>query len=139
MRPERRIRKGGSRGARFKQAAQLRLVDAGILLLAGRSLGALYLAGYAVECILKFAITRRRTSVYLPEEFEIHSWDDLLEEAGLAPALKAQPTLQAIFSELADFWKPELRYESKALPPGEAMRLYEQIKEVYVWIQEQSL
>ena len=64
MAHKRRIAPGGTRGTLFQAVAQIRLRDADILLKEQRHEGALYLAGYAIECILKWGVTRRRDVVH---------------------------------------------------------------------------
>jgi HEPN domain-containing protein len=136
---KRTIPPGGTRGTVFKQVAQLRLEDASVLLERRRYPGAIYLAGYALECLLKWAITQRQQFVYLPAEFETHDLDTLLLEAGLGESLRHEGALRSMFAALADSWGPELRYLARAPKPKEAERLYREISKVYGWILEQSL
>ena len=123
----------------FKEAARARLEDAGVLLRERRYAGAIYLVGYAVECLLKWAITRRQQRIYLPTEFEVHGLDTLLLEAGLAEALRRERTVWDIFAALADSWGPELRYLAKAPDPRQAEKLYGDTCRVYGWITEQTI
>src|SRR5437867_1425356 len=113
MAHRRRIAPGGTRGSVFREVARIRRDDAAVLFGARRYRGAIYLAGYAVECLLKWAVTQRCGITYLPEELETHRWDTLLPEAGLATSLRANPALRVVYSELAELWGPELRYLSK--------------------------
>jgi HEPN domain-containing protein len=136
---KRTIQPGGTRGTVFKAAARARLEDAGVLLREKRYAGAIYLAGYAVECLLKWAITRRQQRLHLPAEFEIHSLDRLLLEAGLAEALHRETAVRDTFAALADSWGPELRYLARAPEPREADQLYGDTSRVYVWITEQTI
>jgi len=123
----------------FKEVAHLRLEDAAVLLEQKRYAGAVYLAGYAVECLLKWAVTNARQCVYLPADLEIHDLDRLLVEAGLRSTLMRKHEMHAVFSALATSWGPELRYFAKAPLADRAMRLYQQIVEVYDWIAEQEI
>jgi hypothetical protein len=110
-----------------------------VLLREKRYAGAIYLAGYAVECLLKWTITRRVECVYLPANLEIHDLDLLLIEAGLERALKKEAGLRAVFWALAEGWGPELRYLAKAPAAAEANSLYQGIVRVYGWIAEQTV
>lgn len=139
MAHKRRIAPGGTRGTRFQAVARIRLQDASVLLDHRRFLGALYLAGYAIECVLKWAVTQRHGPAHLSSDFEVHNWDVLVQKAGLDRSLKANGPLSAMYSESAELWRPELRYESKEPDQREAERLYRQIKQVYDWINEQTL
>ena len=136
MPANRRNPPGFTRGTVYREVAQLRLEDARVLLESRRFLGAVYLAGYAVECLLKYGITRRQATLHLPEEFEIHKVDRLMNAAGLSPALQSETLVAAVFSEIADKWGPELRYRTKALSSRDASRLYDQTVQVYNWVNE---
>ena len=104
-----------------------------------RHAGAVYLAGYTVECILKWAITDRNELVYLPEKFETHHWDTLPSAAGLGTALKNNKKMLGVYSELVEQWQPNLRYRAHIRRPKEVRDLYDKMKEVYTWIIEQCL
>ena len=136
---KRNIKPGGTRGTVFREVAHVRLKDAAVLLEQGRFAGAIYLAGYAVECLLKWAITCRRECVYLPAELEIHNLDKLMTEAGLERQLSEQHDLPDLFWRLAEGWGPELRYLAQAPEAGVAMNLYREIERVYYWIVEHAL
>jgi len=123
----------------FRAAARARLEDAGVLLREKRYAGAIYLAGYAVECLLKWAITRRQQRTHLPAELEIHNLDTLLLEAGLAEALHRETTVRSIFAALADSWGPELRYLARAPESREADKLYRETATVYSWVAEKTI
>jgi hypothetical protein len=101
-----------------------------------RFAGAVYLAGYAVECRLKWAVTERQNLTYLPATLEKHDWDLLLDAAHLRPELQREENdlLRAVYSDLADRWGPQLRYQTKVIAPHEAERLYRGIRQVYTWL-----
>jgi hypothetical protein len=138
MPKRRQIRAGGTRGTLFQAAAIFRLRDADALLENKRYSGAVYLAGYAVECILKWAVTSRRKLIYLPEELETHNWDMLLAGAGLNRSLQGDPELAGVFAGLADRWGPELRYSSEFRSAREAETVCQQMAELYNWVREQA-
>src|SRR4051812_32994130 len=104
----RQIAPGGTRGTAFREVARVRRADADVLLANQRYGGAIYLAGYAIECVLKWAVTQRRGVIYLPAELETHDWDTLLPETGLVARLQAQMAMVAVYTELAENWGPEL-------------------------------
>ena len=94
--------------------------------------------GYAVECLLKWAITRRHQCIHLPAEFEIHNLDNLLLEAGLAGALQRERAVPTFLRR----WP--IVGAGSALPgqgtrTGEADKLYRETSRVYDWIIEQTL
>ena len=113
MARKRQTAPGGTRGTVFKEVGRIRREDAAVLFEARRYRGAIYLAGYAIECLLKWAVTERCEITYLPAELETHDWDTLLPEAGLTHSLRSNRPLRVVYSELAELWGPELRYLSK--------------------------
>jgi hypothetical protein len=110
---QRDIPRGGTRGSVFKQVARIRREDPVVLLQEQRYSGAIYLGGYAVECILKWAVTQRQALIYLPQNLETHDWDTLLAATGLQRLLQAEPVMNTLYSDLADIWGPELRYQAR--------------------------
>lgn len=136
---QRTIQPGGTRGTVFREIARIRLQDASVLLGHHRLRGAVYLAGYSIECILKWAVTSHRDLVYLPADLENHDWNCLLVESGLSAALRQDKSAAAIFSELADIWGPELRYLAKEPLTREAAALYERFVILYDWINEHAV
>jgi hypothetical protein len=81
--PAPRKQKGGTRGTVYREIARQRLADAKSLLDHTRFSGAIYLAGYAIECQLKFAVCERKNLTYLPANLEVHDWDRLVAAAGV--------------------------------------------------------
>ncbi len=134
--PSQRIARGATRGTVFRDVAQVRMGDAVSLRENGRHLGAIYLAGYAIECHLKFAYCQRKGEVYLPAHLEVHDWDKLVDAAGLLPDIRRQPTMDAIYSASADTWGPSLRYRTVKYSAGEANRLYNELSELYDFLRE---
>jgi hypothetical protein len=120
----------------YRDIAQIRMGDAGSLRANGRHNGAIYLAGYAIECHLKFAFCQRKGELYLPACLETHDWDRLVDAAGLLPDIKQQSTMDAIYSALVDKWGPSLRYRTGKYSTGEANRLYNEMDELYGFLRE---
>lgn len=139
MARKRQIAPGGTRGTVFREVARIRRDDAAVLFEAGRYRGAIYLAGYAIECVMKWSVTSRRRVTYLPADLETHDWDVLLPETGLAHLLRANRPMHVVFSELAELWGPELRYLAKEPARHDGDRLYRQMDQLYLWLNEQTL
>ena len=135
---KRHIQPGGTRGTVFKQVARVRLEDAAVLLGQRRYSGAIYMAGYAIECLLKWAVTCRREMIYLPADLETHDWDILLAETGLRPRLARGRIMRGIFAELAERWGPEVRYLASEPAASQAKSLYEKLVQLYSWVEEQA-
>lgn len=116
----------------------MRIRDSHALFEKKRHHAAFYLAGYAIECLLKWKITQQRNQVYLPKEFEVHSWDELLPETGIKPVLDTSSGINSIFSELADAWHPELRYLTRYPGNDSPKILYKKTVQIYEWILDHS-
>jgi hypothetical protein len=134
--PAPRIPKGGTRGAIYRPVAWLRLADAKSLLDRSRYNGAIYLAGYAVECHLKYAVCEKKNILYLPAHLEVHDWDILVKSAGLIADIKAQPQVSHIYDALAERWGPALRYRTGKYTLAEASHLYTEMTSVYEFLRE---
>lgn len=117
----------------------MRLKDADVLLKGRRHEGALYLAGYAIECLLKWGVTRRQNLLRLPEKLETHDWDRLLSEAGLKTYLENEPRMHTLYSELAEHWRPELRYLVRLPKSENAEKLYAELTVLYGWIEDHTV
>ena len=61
-----RAKTKATRGTVFHDVARDRINDATSLIKANRYNGAIYLAGYAIECHLKYACCDRKEEMYLP-------------------------------------------------------------------------
>jgi HEPN domain-containing protein len=134
--PAQRIARGGTRGTVYRDVAVLRIEDARSLLQNERRSGAIYLAGYAVECQLKYAYCRRKNSVYLPETLEVHDWERLVDKAGLLKDIKIQSVMDAIYSALVEKWGPSLRYRTASYSESEAKLLYNQMNQLYQFFKD---
>jgi len=111
--------------------SRVRIREARILLTAGASHGAYYLAGYAVECALKACIARQFQRHDIPDKKLVndvysHDVDKLLDLAGLRPAVRqdaaTNPALQTNWNVAKD-WKETVRY-NPGITAQEARDLY---------------
>jgi len=134
--PARRIPPGGTRGTVYRAVARLRQQDALGLLRQRRYNGSIYLAGYAIECHLKFAICHRKEHLYLPAKFEVHDWDRLVNAAGLLPEIKTQRNMAGLYFALVDRWGPALRYRTAAYSAGEGEHLFNEMNQLYMFLNE---
>jgi hypothetical protein len=80
-------------------------------------------------------VIERKKCTY-PPSYETHSWDVLVEAAGLSPDLKTETKMYDLFSALAEQWGPELRYRTKSYGTGEALQLYNELQELYQFLRE---
>jgi hypothetical protein len=124
------------RGTVFREVARQRCEDADILFAERRYNGAIYLAGYAIECHLKWAVCDRKEETHLPKNYETHNWDHLVAGAGLRTAIDRQPRMTALYGALAEQWGPALRYNTRQYSTTEAGRLYSETKQLYQFLKE---
>ena len=134
--PKRSIPKGGTRGTVYRAAARERIRDAEKLHEAKRIHGAIYLAGYAIECHLKYAVCEHTENTYLDSSLETHSWDALLLRSGLEAKLANNQAMKSIYDELTEVWTTSLRYNPESrVVPGDLM-LYRQLMFLYEFLRE---
>jgi HEPN domain-containing protein len=105
--------------ATFEQLAEMRLVEARLLLANGFPSGAYYLAGYAIECVLKARIAAQFRGNEIPdrrlvERVHVHDPSKLLNLAGLEDELEAEmnanPDLRERWTVVKE-WSERARYE----------------------------
>jgi HEPN domain-containing protein len=122
----------------FRQAAKQRFEDAQILLEAGRTTGAVYLAGYTVECYLK-ALILANVGVRLREQLlaEFHGsrghnlqWLHELYRRHTGGNLP--PAMIRHLSRLAP-WSTDLRYATGSLQNREANAIMESVTAFNSW------
>jgi hypothetical protein len=98
--------------------AQAKLNDATVLFINGRTAGAEYVCGYAVELVLKARICKTLNWSGFPEKriefenyasFRTHKLDVLLALSGEEQRIKADHILE--WSHVAK-WNPEVRYST---------------------------
>ena len=145
----------------LRQAASRHLADSHRLLgetaarcrcrtCAQHRIGAMYIAGYAIECALKaHAIDRRGKTVWQevvdeergkPARTRIdlrsgHSLRQLIKAADLDPA--SSNRIQRRFELCASAWRPDLRYASGTRNLSQAKALVLAVAEVHDWIRKQ--
>ena len=130
------------------EASRQRLADAKALLNASRWRGAMYMAGYAVECLLKTKLMHiyncqnlhaledllRQRSI-LPENRTVftHQLEDLLRLAPSYNRLKQNRDIWHRFHEI-NRWTPQWRYTSKQATRHEAIEFIIDLENVIHWI-----
>ncbi len=134
--PKRSISKGGTRGTVYKAAARERILDAQKLHETRRIHGAIYLAGYAIECHLKYAVCEHTGKPHLESSLEIHSWERLAAESGIIHTLRRDQRILAIYEELADAWNTSLRYNPESRLTSGELNLYQKLVALYQYFKD---
>ena len=134
--PKRSIPKGGTRGTVYRAAARERILDAEKLNEANRVHGAIYLAGYAIECHLKYAVCENSESTYLDSSLETHSWERLAAKSRIIHTIRRNKRIQAIYEELAEGWNTSLRYNSDNRVTSDELELYAKLLALYQFLKD---
>jgi hypothetical protein len=119
--------------------------------------GACYLAGYAVECMLKVylmactIVGKGRTSTTWTETKKARGWDSRLRGAkahnlkvlrsltDLEGAMDSDRAIKAAWGEVIKNWEPSLRYRGQPLrDPAEAREIVDACEQVYHWLERHT-
>lgn len=100
----------------LERIAEARLREGKALLAANEFSGAVYLAGYSVECYLKAAICARLEWDSLRATFKTHDLETLLLYTGLQRRLKEDIAVWLNFRKIVGLWNgvdgnPKVRYD----------------------------
>ncbi|WP_337175701.1 HEPN domain-containing protein [Paludisphaera sp.] len=123
---------------RFSRSATQRRDEARVLFKSELHTGAVYLAGYGVECILKALIlaitppTREAEALALFRGAKAHDYNQLKawyrERGGPAPPSSLNPA----FTIVGD-WSTDLRYSTATLKEEEALEFLGAVDEIIQW------
>lgn len=121
----------------YYRCADKRRVEASILSKAAQPTGAVYLAGYVVECMLKVLIVETRTGI--PQERLLedlkkigHNFTRLLELYLQGGGSRPPAGVVRAFTLVSD-WSSEIRYDPKEVQPSEADKFLDAVDEGYRW------
>lgn len=130
------------------KASLRRREDAEALFQSGRWQGAMYLGGYAVECLLKAALMHQfdcRTLADLERELRdrglmaadstmyTHQFETLFRVAGHFDRLRASREVWPRFRTV-NLWRPSLRYDPHPVGPEDAQDFLEAVDQIVAWI-----
>jgi len=122
----------------FYQSAKQRFEDARFLLEAERTTGAMYLAGYSVECILKTLIlaivpeAEREEMLASFRGAQAHDFEWLRRKYFASGGPPFPSAVSKNFS-LVDTWSIGLRYKAGTTKRGEAESFLRAANEIIVW------
>ena len=88
----------------LREVAESRLAEADHLAQRGYYAACVYLAGYAVECYLKYAICQRLDWDALLGAFKVHDLEGLLLYIGLDKELRGNADVSANFRRVCSLW-----------------------------------
>ncbi|MBY0526713.1 MAG: HEPN domain-containing protein [Gemmataceae bacterium] len=123
----------------FYQSAKQRWLDARFLLEEGRTTGGVYLAGYAVECILKALIlasigkvSGRRMALASFRGAKAHDFGWLRTEY-LDKGGPSFPSEIAKWFSRVNSWNTDLRYQPGTIKAREAAAMFEAAQGILEW------
>lgn len=122
----------------FYQSAMQRFEDAQFLLAAGRTTGAVYLAGYSVECMLKalilsMASRKKRLQVLsLFRSSKAHDYD-WLKRLYFKNGGAAFPSLISRGFAYVDPWSTDLRYKPGTIRQPDAEAFLTAVEQIIQW------
>jgi HEPN domain-containing protein len=122
----------------FYRAGQQRWEDARFLLEAGRALGAVYLAGYCVECLLKALILSQVPAADrgdILKQFrgaKAHEYQWLQDRYYSLGGARFPPAVVQAFEPVA-VWGTELRYKPGTLREEDAREFFASAEMIRAW------
>ncbi len=120
----------------FYRAAQQRLEDAQVLLAGGRTTGAVYMAGYAVECMLKallLAQSADRARKMLLRSFrgvKAHDFESLKLRYSRIGGARFPGGVTRAFSVVST-WKTDFRYKATMVDRREAETFLRSVQAIF--------
>lgn len=134
------MRDGLSKVAKdYRRAAINRYEEAMLLYAAGKCTGAMYLAGYAVECVLKVLVLSTvpvaQQAEYAKNEFRGHAGHDFesLRAAYLVRLGGGVPSDVAKRFALVRDWSTDLRYDPRESKDDEADPFLKAVEDIITW------
>ena len=125
----------------FKALIQVRLDDAMALLTTGKQArrnGAIYLAGYAVECALKTRVCLDRGEQFLDSRFYTHDLSSLLDKTRKGVELKRQDLRAKSFRSIVSTWSVSMRYNAAVLEDRDVRIFLSECRGFVKWLLSES-
>ena len=128
------------KGTLLQSLFDVRRVDARVLLKAKRYTGALYLGGYALECLLKAAICQQLNRSHYPVRQARYRTHDLIALKTLCSVvlpIDDDPDAARHFRTINSVWTVSIRYEGPSLRVTSVRRFLDALDDLGQWIKEQ--
>ena len=123
----------------LKELVHVRFRDGEALLKTGeqqRRIGAIYVAGYGIECALKARLCDDRRVRRLPAEFRHHNLRKLAERTALWPAIEGDPRRRSLLTFLVSEWEVSMRYAMRPYEEPQVRSFLERAREFAKWLSE---
>lgn len=125
----------------FYRAAKQRYEDAVILIRLQRPTGAVYLAGYSVECMLKALVLEsvpRSQELQILAQFrgqQAHSFDWLLRLYRNMTSTNVPEEVLAYLIRV-NTWSTNIRYQPGAIDKDDAKQFVDSVEQISSWVEE---
>lgn len=122
------------KASRFMELSARFIQDAKVLVKKNsRWATAFYIAGYSLECALKYAVCMREKRTILPKKYRTHRFDVLVDAADIRRELErlANARLNAWYRRVNQLWSGSIRYATGGLAPGDvrdAIKMFEELR-----------
>jgi HEPN domain-containing protein len=121
------------KASRFMELSARFIQDAKVLAKGSRWATAVYVAGYSLECALKYAVCVHERRTVLQKKYRTHRFDVLIDAAGIRRELErpANARLNAWYKRINQLWSESIRYATGGLAPAEvrdAIKIFEELR-----------
>ena len=121
----------------LRALVSIRFADGEALLNTGRPerrTGALYLAGYGIECALKARICADRSEAHLDPQFFHHDLRKLAEATAVWSQIQGNHQRGDTLTCLQTMWYVDMRYGCRTYDPAEVRRFIQKAREFARWL-----
>lgn len=121
----------------LRALSDVRFADGEALLKTGhpeRRMGAIYLAGYGIECALKARICADRGDSYLDPQFFHHDLRRLAEATTVWGRIQSSQQRLETLTYLQGMWDVSMRYAQHPYSPAEVRRFIQRGREFVRWL-----
>lgn len=95
-----------------------------------------YIAGYSLECALKYAVCMREKRTILPKKYRTRRFDVLIDAADIRGQLErpANARLNGWYKRVNRLWSESIRYATGGLAPAEVRNAIKIFEELRKWV-----
>lgn len=129
----------GTKRTLLAELVHVRFRDGEVLLRSGepeRRIGAIYVAGYGIECALKARLCMERRVEKLPPEFKHHDLQSLARCTSAWRQLEDDRNWLARFTSLCEEWNVSMRYAKYPYEAPRVISFLQKAKEFIKWLSQ---
>ena len=124
------------KASRFLELSARFIQDARVLVRGRRWATAFYIAGYSLECALKYAVCVHENRTVLPKKYRTHRFDIFVDAAGIRREFErpANARLHGWYRRVNQLWSESIRYATGGLAPAEVSDSIKIFEELRKWV-----